>query len=171
MLIGNDAERPGRRDLAWEACKALCFRHCRGVSGSPTKWELVAHLKCNNRIRLCCCNISMPCAVAVVVVVAVVIVVVACYFGIYRVLTQSQFQLTLFAFGHCQCRLPATVGRVDSCLQVGRGKERGQEWQPFPFSTCMCVWGNLLLSALWKMHLCVATSCETDEQLHCELSC
>lgn len=77
----------------------------------------------------------MPCAVAVV---AVVVVVVACYFGIYRVLTQSQFQLTLFAFGHCQCRLLATVGPVDRCLQVRNGG--GGAGNPFPF-THVCVWG------------------------------
>lgn len=141
-MIGNDVESPGQRGL--QSC-VLSFRQRRGVSGSPTKWELVAHLKCNNRIRLCCCNISMPCAVAVVVVG---VVVVACYFGIYRVLAQSQFQLTLFAFGHCQCRLPATLGPVDSCLQVRNGSRAGN---PFPFThTCVCVCGESIAVCLMK---------------------
>lgn len=96
----------------------------------------------------------MPCAVPVVVVVAVVIV--ACYFGIYRVLTQSQFQLTLFAFGHCQCRLPATVGRVDSCLQVGRGKERGKGGNPFPFiRVYVCVCAGIYCCLPYEKCICV----------------
>lgn len=91
----------------------------------------MAHLKCNNRIRLCCCHISMPSAVPVVVLV---VVVVACYFGIYRVLTQSQFQPTLFAFGHCQCRLSAMSIVVYRCGDSkGRGGLAGNPF-PFPFS-------------------------------------
>lgn len=123
---------------------------------SESKWELVAHLKCNNRIRLCCCHISMPSAVPVVV-----LVVVACYFGIYRVLTQSQFQPTLFAFGYCQCRLSATSLVSIAVYRWGK-VGRGAGVATLSLSLFL-VWANLSLSALWKMHLSVVTSCGTDK--------
>lgn len=124
-----------------------------------TKWESVAHLKCNNRIRLSCCNILaalvvLAVAVVDVVVAPAVVVVVARYFGIYRVLTQSQFQLTLFAFGHCQC--------CSSCcplsIAVWRQKFRLPRehtphlstLNPFQLHTCVCVCVESIAVCLMK---------------------